>query len=169
MKQMKKDEAVSPVVGVMLMLVVTIIIAAIVAAFAGGIVGDMDKPTNAIIKLDSYNITDNGKIDEMVFIHKGGEKLDVNKSTLSVTYNYTTNKTLFENIVKLGDNNFLSENHGFLTAGDILNITYPVGEGIPTIGDYEMAPGLTFDWAIIDGSGNVIAKGTESADYIKPE
>lgn len=35
----KNDEAVSPVVGVMLMLVVTIIIAAVVSAFAGGIVG----------------------------------------------------------------------------------------------------------------------------------
>lgn len=33
------DEAVSPVVGVMLMLVVTIIIAAVVSGFAGGLVG----------------------------------------------------------------------------------------------------------------------------------
>jgi len=32
----RKDDAVSPVVGVMLMLVVTIIIAAVVSAFAGG-------------------------------------------------------------------------------------------------------------------------------------
>ena len=32
-----RDSAVSPVVGVMLMLVVTIIVAALVAAFAGGI------------------------------------------------------------------------------------------------------------------------------------
>ena len=33
----KKDNAVSPVVGVMLMLVVTIIIAAVVSVFAGGL------------------------------------------------------------------------------------------------------------------------------------
>lgn len=33
-----KDSAVSPVVGVMLMLVVTIVIAALVASFAGGLV-----------------------------------------------------------------------------------------------------------------------------------
>ena len=38
-KTEQKDDAVSPVVGVMLMLVVTIIIAAVVAAFAGGLVG----------------------------------------------------------------------------------------------------------------------------------
>jgi len=39
MRQNAKDNAVSPVVGVMLMLVVTIILAAVVASFAGGIGG----------------------------------------------------------------------------------------------------------------------------------
>ena len=39
----KNTEAVSPVVGVMLMLVVTIIIAAVVSAFAGGMVGNQQK------------------------------------------------------------------------------------------------------------------------------
>ena len=34
------DDAISPVVGVMLMLVVTIIIAAVVSGFAGGLIGD---------------------------------------------------------------------------------------------------------------------------------
>jgi len=37
------DDAVSPVIGVMLMLVVTIIIAAVVSGFAGGLVGDGDQ------------------------------------------------------------------------------------------------------------------------------
>lgn len=40
---MKKDDAVSPVVGVMLMLVVTIIIAAVVSAFAGGLASSEQK------------------------------------------------------------------------------------------------------------------------------
>ncbi len=39
----QNDEAVSPVIGVMLMLVVTIIIAAVVSAFAGGLTGDQQK------------------------------------------------------------------------------------------------------------------------------
>lgn len=39
----KNTEAVSPVVGVMLMLVVTIIIAAVVSAFAGGMAGNQQK------------------------------------------------------------------------------------------------------------------------------
>ena len=43
MTQKKGEDAVSPVVGVMLMLVVTIIIAAVVSAFAGGLVGGQQK------------------------------------------------------------------------------------------------------------------------------
>jgi len=43
------NQAVSPVVGVMLMLVVTIIIAAIVSAFAGGLSESNDKATNVQI------------------------------------------------------------------------------------------------------------------------
>ena len=44
----RHEEAVSPVVGVMLMLVVTIIIAAVVSAFAG-ITGASDKAPNVVI------------------------------------------------------------------------------------------------------------------------
>lgn len=40
----RKEDAVSPVVGVMLMLVVTIIIAAVVSGFAGGLAGEAPFP-----------------------------------------------------------------------------------------------------------------------------
>jgi len=45
------NEAVSPVVGVMLMLVVTIIIAAVVSAFAGGMAGDEQAAPSASIEV----------------------------------------------------------------------------------------------------------------------
>ena len=46
----KNDGAVSPVVAVMLMLVITIIIAALVSAFAGGLTDTTDKAANVVIK-----------------------------------------------------------------------------------------------------------------------
>lgn len=54
--QMKKqnEDAVSPVIGVMLMLVVTIIIAAVVAAFASGLGGDVEAAPAAILDVDVY-------------------------------------------------------------------------------------------------------------------
>ena len=57
-KQMTRregDDAVSPVVGVMLMLVVTIIIAAVVSAFAGGSVSGSQKAPSADVQITIMN------------------------------------------------------------------------------------------------------------------
>ena len=43
-----KDDAVSPVVGVMLMLVVTVIIAAMVVVFSSGLAEDVEKAMNSL-------------------------------------------------------------------------------------------------------------------------
>lgn len=48
----KNESAVSPVIGVMLMLVVTVILAAAVSGFSGGLVGDTSKPSQMAIKAD---------------------------------------------------------------------------------------------------------------------
>ena len=48
----KKEDAVSPVIGVMLMLVVTIVIAAVVAAFAGGLGSDVEMAPTAALDID---------------------------------------------------------------------------------------------------------------------
>ena len=53
-KTEQKDDAVSPVVGVMLMLVVTIIIAAVVAAFASGVTADVEKAPNTVLDVKIY-------------------------------------------------------------------------------------------------------------------
>ena len=50
----KKEDAVSPVIGVMLMLVVTIVIAAVVAAFAGGLGSDVEMAPTAALDIDVY-------------------------------------------------------------------------------------------------------------------
>ena len=49
------DDAVSPVVGVMLMLVVTIIIAAVVSGFAGGLIGDAKKAPSLTMDVQIKN------------------------------------------------------------------------------------------------------------------
>jgi len=46
--RMDREDAVSPVIGVMLMLVVTIIIAAVVSAFSGGLIGGTDQKAPAL-------------------------------------------------------------------------------------------------------------------------
>jgi len=102
MKQMN-TEAVSPVVGVMLMLVVTIIIAAVVSGFAGGMAGDTKPAPQA-------TITCTGIIDDIQ---------DTNKADWAPTYptDFTAkNGLLFEH--KGGDAFALSDIYIQLKSGD---------------------------------------------------
>ncbi|OPY37813.1 MAG: hypothetical protein A4E35_01095 [Methanoregula sp. PtaU1.Bin051] len=69
MGRMQKNDAVSPVVGVMLMLVVTIIIAAVVSAFAGGFSKETTKAPQATIR-GTYSITGG-----MIIEHTGGDPI----------------------------------------------------------------------------------------------
>lgn len=55
MQKKTRDDGVSPVVGVMLMLVVTIIIAAVVSAFAGGMSKDTEKAPSGDFKIRISN------------------------------------------------------------------------------------------------------------------
>lgn len=59
MMQKKSEDAVSPVIGVMLLLVVTIIIAAVVAVFASGVGTDAETAPTTV--LDVTDITDYGE------------------------------------------------------------------------------------------------------------
>ena len=65
----RKDDAVSPVVGVMLMLVVTIIIAALVSAFAGGLAGT--QKANPSMVLEATYSQSSG----MTISHAGGDPI----------------------------------------------------------------------------------------------
>ncbi|MDD1714475.1 MAG: type IV pilin N-terminal domain-containing protein [Methanoregulaceae archaeon] len=69
----EKDSAVSPVVGVMLMLVVTIIIAAVVSAFAGGLSSGEESPRQATLRA-TYSQTTG-----MVIEHASGDTLEASK------------------------------------------------------------------------------------------
>ena len=69
----RKEDAVSPVIGVMLMLVVTIVIAAVVAAFAGGLGSDVEMAPTAALDID---VTADGKV---TIEHISGESLIQNE------------------------------------------------------------------------------------------
>ncbi|MDH7593160.1 MAG: type IV pilin N-terminal domain-containing protein [Methanomicrobiales archaeon] len=115
MKQMvKKEEAVSPVVGVMLMLVVTIIIAAVVSAFAGGLAGGTTKAPQAsivakeIVVNEAYDAINNntnpdpvsGKCSDVyvVFEHMGGDGINLNDIEIHLgALKYPNEKTAISN------------------------------------------------------------------------
>lgn len=49
MMQKKSDDAVSPVIGVMLMIVITVVVAGVVGAFGTGMVGDTESAPNVVL------------------------------------------------------------------------------------------------------------------------
>lgn len=75
----RNEEAVSPVVGVMLMLVVTIIIAAVVSAFAGGMGSSQEKVPQMTLKA-VYS-----QSGGMTIYHNGGDTLTVGDFKIFLT------------------------------------------------------------------------------------
>lgn len=70
------DDAVSPVVGVMLMLVVTIIIAAVVSAFAGGLAETEHKAPQMTLGAEAH------EMDYILIEHLGGDPIDTSSITV---------------------------------------------------------------------------------------
>lgn len=73
------DSAVSPVVGVMLMLVVTIIIAAVVSAFAGGMGSSQEKVPQVTLKA-KYS-----QSEGLTIYHNGGDTLTIGDFKILLT------------------------------------------------------------------------------------
>ena len=122
MKRTEKDDAVSPVVGVMLMLVVTIIIAAVVAAFASGVAGDTEKVPSAILDASvdadwtagTYSIGNGALFITSV----GGELIDLSKISVKISSKSGKSYT-YEGPVH---GNYDKQSH--LKPGETLNLVY---------------------------------------------
>lgn len=77
-RENRKDDAVSPVIGVMLMLVVTIVIAAVVVMFSTGLAGDTKTTPTAMFEVSNVEVSSSsGDYQPLLayvnFRHKGGD------------------------------------------------------------------------------------------------
>jgi FlaG/FlaF family flagellin (archaellin) len=80
---MKDETAVSPVIGVILMVAITVIIAAVVAAFGFGFGSNMNqKGPTAVITLS--NVPETINIYDMKIVHKAGDKLRQGEWKISI-------------------------------------------------------------------------------------
>jgi archaeal type IV pilus assembly protein PilA len=156
-----KDSAVSPVVGVMLMLVVTIIIAAVVSAFAGGMAGGTSKAPQASL---SATATMPSAGNQTEFAHNGGDAFDL-KDIKVMFQSQDTKTTLTMN--DIGTNCIAFQKEGstattMIKPGDtfvIIGEKANWGTGI-TYGEITLTADSKIIWSVIDkASGNTIAKG----------
>jgi FlaG/FlaF family flagellin (archaellin) len=153
----KRESAVSPVIGILLMLVVTLIIAAVVSSFASGMAGDQQKAPQASIQVET-----NAADGEVIFDHKGGDSFDLGsvsvifqsgdtKGTLSRS-DIGTNCAKFE---RIGDPSLT-----MINSGDKFVITGTPGGGI-TFGSLWLGISTKCEWMVLDkASKATIAKGS---------
>ncbi|MDO9324435.1 MAG: type IV pilin [Methanoregula sp.] len=107
------ENAVSPVVGVMLMLVVVIIIAAIVSAFAGGAVSGVKKVPQATIT-GKFSISDGLQI-----IHSGGDGLATTEIVFIIRDGPMFGPNLEQKTAQVLNKSVISDVNGqFLDRGD---------------------------------------------------
>ncbi len=91
-----KDAAVSPVIGVMLMLALTVMLAAIASAFAGGFSDSAEKsPQSSLSVSVNFNKISNGSTDyyRIYFDHTGGDPFSLNSIKVVFRSEETENKT----------------------------------------------------------------------------
>ncbi len=89
---LEDGRAVSPVVGVMLMLVVTVVLAAVVSSFAGGMAGTQKKAPQASFAVEIRSMGSMGT-PEFVMKHLGGDPVDTDSVKLVTKwYNESTGK-----------------------------------------------------------------------------
>lgn len=143
-----KEDAVSPVIGILLMLVVTIIIAAVVSSFASGLTGGQAKAPQASIE----ERTDYFPINSTTFTHKGGDSFDLKNIAVVFQEGDTTVQVTTDDVgthclkfEKMGAPNYDTT----INAGDRILIT---GTGASAtrvvIGGFSFTKGD--EWMIVD-------------------
>ena len=114
------DKAVSPVIGELLMIVVVVVMAVLVIAFAYHLVWSATEvsPVKILIedaKAGSSNVT---------LVHMGGDKIG---NAFAPSYDYKVNATIFENMeVRL--NGAIYDGWASLNAGEIAKPDFEVGD-----------------------------------------
>jgi len=157
--RIENDSAVSPVIGVMLMLVVTIVIAAVVSGFAGGLAGETGKAPQASIECTADLVR-----HQLTFEHKGGDAFTLRdvkvilasedaKTTLT-TADVGTNAVAFEELGAA--DNMIATGDKFVLEGVAPGWT----EGI-TFGSMTLVKNTKTRWTIVDkATDRMIASGS---------
>ena len=141
-------DAVSPVVGVMLMLAVTVMIAAVASSFAGGFADSTEK-----VPQSSFRVRVNLAENQTIFDHTGGDPVSLFNTR--VIFIDRENKTTLSR-ADIGRNciNFtqVGSSESTIKAGDSFSITgdnYEDGTGI-SYGNFLMKEEDEITWMIVD-------------------
>ena len=144
---MKKDNAVSEVVGVLLMLTITIILASVVVLVATESVGDTEKPL--VAEVTAAVVTDNAVVFELL----SGDSFSL--SDIKVTFGIREDSTKSTSIY----GSELVPSGGVITLGDRFRLTgTPTADGIE-FGGMKVSHGEHLTYRFYDKSGKPFSSG----------
>ena len=115
-KLFTEERAVSPVIGVILMVAITVILAAVIGAFVLGIGGETDAAPQASLSLSEENGENNFSIE-----HRGGDRIDFNDITIIVSADGETDRLSLTEGDSPGDSEYLAVPDQIST-GDTANV-----------------------------------------------
>jgi flagellin-like protein len=118
------DEAVSPVIGVILMVAITVILAAVIGAFVLGIGSNQEAAPQASIAF-AY---DQPVADNFTVTHDGGESVELDKLSISGAVN-TTNCGMGSDTASAGDNMLKFPSCKYTGSGQTITITWTASSG----------------------------------------
>ena len=91
MMQKKSDDAISPVVGVMLMIVITVVIAAVITTFATGVTSDAEAAPVAVLDVEIYEYyqaLDSSGGPDFHISHVSGDPIDTKDITIQLSWEH---------------------------------------------------------------------------------
>ena len=159
-QQGRKEDAASPVIGVMLMLVVTVVIAAVITAFATGMAGESTATTPmALLEADNPQM-EGSLLKSFDIVHKGGDK--VSKENIQVVIEASGSDTSYGILLVRKDAGLTVSNGGtIISTGDRVRITFNTGTD-----NEKIKSGNSVKWTVSDvRTTGVIAKG----EFVVPE
>ncbi|MFA5330789.1 MAG: type IV pilin N-terminal domain-containing protein [Methanoregula sp.] len=162
----RNEEAVSPVVGVMLMLVVTIIIAAVVSAFAGGLTGTTQAAPKASIDVQIKMEADDtmgGTNDVMTFTELSGDSIQT-KDLAIITYYvnqsgtvYKNKQTLTSSASQLYNGSYYSSRLSRVPYLSDMRLGYSNGNTLTDFGNYTWKTGDILSTGTTAGTADLLA------------
>lgn len=162
-KREEKENAVSPVIGVMLMLVITIVIAGVVSVIAGGMTEGVNESPTAVIKLDDYTLAyvsgQGYDVTDVVFKHLSGDTLHLDEINLVLIADETGIISTYDDLAQYDVND-----NGLWETGETIHIYCqsqgPRGpEGYGVLHQSVHTPfKMTFN--VVTKSGEIIAEET---------
>ena len=169
----RKDDAVSPVIGVMLMLVVTILIASLVIAFGSTSMEGVEATPTAVISMTDYDMDlqsqyEGYNLEEIALTHMSGDSLKLENVRLVFHYNgIATKLNLHTSTLNSDGQEFCTvtpDSDGFWSPGETVVITHKAGTVfggyLPTgLLGYSMKLPNQIEFQIVTVDGSVITNG----------